>query len=832
MSELASIEQHLRRRFFLDGQRLIFWNDAKNEYGSDLDQLDIPDVNIVRVENNECALKYRLLKREPRSRFLVYRAGPAPRDIDNWLLDLELANGVFTADRASLIMQELGLTETDHGDVIKSHLRFFDSAKRTQDLKARVAKSDDARTLQAKMVAILIGQKQHSLSEIWRTLLEQNSRGEISAIREIEKHGFSEFHWEGTRKIYGYESDSPSVDDFVLWLFGHAVNNFQSDVPNALRNIRIDFGNLRYDSRFREAYGVLAQRVTQDLDYEQAILTVDFRELIHNDLFDVIDLKIISDLARGVADRTLLSKEVSEWILQRRKGFWFESFEHLYAAIEAAACLLAEIEAVSFTVSTFEDGLTRYQKDWFHTDQLYRQFIYHASRAEYGGPLEELRVQVERFYTNHFLIPLGTEWQRHLDSVDRWHSHQLPSQTRFFANRIEPTISHGNKKIAVIISDALRYEAAEELGSLIRREDRFDAELSAMLSTLPSFTQLGMAALLPHTQLTVLDGDKALVHVDGERSVGTANRAKILESVKGTAVLADDLLGMSREEARDLFRSHQVVYVYHNRIDETGDNAKSESRVFEAVEQTFTEIIELIKKLAAANANNFLVTSDHGFLYQNEGLDESGYLSVAPQGEVIAYRDRRFVLGKGLKADPAFMTFTSDQINLDSELEVQIPKSIHRLRLQGSGSRYVHGGASLQEVVVPVLSITKKRSSDVTQVDVKILAETDVITTGQISIRLFQTQAVSEKVQPRTLKAGLYVGDQLISNEELLSFIHGLEDARERYQSVQLILSKEADGFNGRAVEFRLSEQIPNTSQWRVYAKTMFTLRRSFMLDF
>ncbi|WP_223148989.1 hypothetical protein [Changpingibacter yushuensis] len=47
-----------------------------------------------------------------------------------------------------------------------------------------------------------------------------------------------------------------------------------------------------------------------------------------------------------------------------------------------------------------------------------------------------------------------------------------------------------------------------------------------------------------------------------------------------------------------------------------------------------------------------------------------------------------------------------------------------------------------------------------------------------------------------------------------------------------MLLSQEAEAFNNRAVEFRLEEQIPNTSQWRVYQRVPYTLRRSFTTDF
>jgi len=72
-------------------------------------------------------------------------------------------------------------------------------------------------------------------------------------------------------------------------------------------------------------------------------------------------------------------------------------------------------------------------------------------------------------------------------------------------------------------------------------------------------------------------------------------------------------------------RDHDVIYVYHNRIDATGDKRESEERVFEAVEETLQELIRLIKKLTSANVSNLLVTSDHGFIYQNRAIDESDF---------------------------------------------------------------------------------------------------------------------------------------------------------------------------------------------------------------
>ena len=195
-----------------------------------------------------------------------------------------------------------------------------------------------------------------------------------------------------------------------------------------------------------------------------------------------------------------------------------------------------------------------------------------------------------------------------------------------------------------------------------------------------------------------------------------------------------------------------------------------------------------MKKLANANATNIFITADHGFLFQDEALADTFFLSTKPQGDDIKVINRRYVLGHGLKADNAFATFGAAQLGLESDLEVQIPKSIHRLRLAGGGSRFVHGGATLQEIVVPVLAVNKKRKSDTRLVNVEVWPESDKITTGQVVVRLFQSEPVSDKVQPRTLRAGLYVGETLISNLVNLTFDQTSADKRDRYQSARMLL--------------------------------------------
>lgn len=829
MSEIAGVREHLSRRF--SGERVVFWHDPEAEYAADLERLDLPGIEVVQVANDEYGIKNRLLHLEPTTKFLVYRNGAAPSGVSNWLLDLELAYGVFTADRTSLIQNDLGLTAKGIDDVLHEHEKFFGAAKRVQSLKALVVPDDSPDRLRAKMTAVLLGQLEYSLLELTRAMLIENAAGGDAKFKAVTDQQLDEFYWNGVRNIYGYASPDPSLDDFVLWMFQQAIGGFRSDRPGGLRNIQLDFNSLRFDLRSQSALASLAKRVASNINYASTIENADFRDLVGNDLFEEVDRKIISDLAREVAARTTTAREVAEVVRNRKSSIWVEGYRKLYAAIESGSELLSELSTLSLTISSFEDGLDRYRREWYKIDQLYRQFIYAARTAEYPKPVEDLRAEVEKYYVNKFLYELGNSWQPHVDAADRWRSSVLRPQTAFYPDHVAPITKGGRNKAVVIISDALRYEVADELRSRIRQEDRFEADLDAMLGVLPSYTQLGMAALLPHSKIGhSKDGDPVLV--DGQRTDGSVNRTKVLSAVDGKAIQAEDVLSLSRDELRDLYSQHQVLYVYHNRIDATGDKAGTERQVFEAAEETLRELIDLVKRLTNANATNILVTADHGFLFQDTALADAFYLSTLPQGDDIVTTNRRYVLGRGMKRDPAFRTFEPAQLGLDSDLEVQIPKSIHRLRLAGAGSRFVHGGASLQEIVVPVLTINKKRRSDTRLVNVEVLPESDKITTGQLVVKLFQSEPVSEKVQPRTLRAGLYVGETLISNQPELTFDQESTDKRDRYQNANMLLSQDANLFNNRSVEFRLEERIPNTNQWRTYQKALYTLRRSFASDF
>ena len=826
------ITQALNKLF--DRHRIVFWYDTKQELRSDFESVSLPDVEKLEIANNEYGLKYRVLREAPTQKFLLYKEGSQPAELDNWLLDVQLAHGEFRTDQVAIWLSELELG-LEFAEIAQAHAEFFQAEKRKDALKKWLKPDDTAGQLRLKMLAVCAGSEPR-MDSVVETLLQKLADDRVEGMRLIERCGLDTFLWEQLTRFYGYESTEPSLRDFVIALFKSCYAMSTDGEFNMTGDALVFLKRWKDSRQFESGFEALSAECADVLGIEQDLGKRDFRDLIELDYFRLIDQKIISDLVRAVVGRTVTSGDVALWVRQRRQGHWYDEFRDLYEAIEFGARFIQMLGEANLTMESLADGVQRYSRAWFQLDQLYRKFTYHVRVSGQPSLMEELSKQMENLYSNSYLLKLGDAFQIHVDSSARWEAYPVVQQNTFFEHWVRPFLRK-DKRVCVIISDAMRYEIGDELLSLIRQEDRYSAELEPALSMLPSYTQLGMAALLPNKTLAIADNDTGTVLVDGQSSQGTVNRTKTLQAAlegRGQAIRADEFMQLNRDDSRDMLKGNDVLYIYHNRIDHTGDKMHSEGQAFEAAQQTLDDLIRLIKKLTAANANNLLVTADHGFIYQNRELDESDFLSVPVDGDSILYRDRRFVLGKGLTSSPAFHHFSSAQLGLDGDMEVQVPKSINRLRLKGSGSRFVHGGASLQEVVIPVLKVNKKRQSDVSAVEVDILrGASSVITSGQLAVTLYQSGPVTEKIQPRLLRAGIYTqAGELISDSHELAFDLTSENPRERELQVRFVLARKADEVNGQEVSLRLEEQHSGTSYYKEYKSLSYTMRRSFTSDF
>jgi uncharacterized protein (TIGR02687 family) len=833
---LAKIQNALVREF--ERKRVVFWYDPELVgWEQEFDAVELAGVVKVSVQNNEFGLKHRIVREEPDQKFLLFFRGQAqPADIDNWLLDQLLAYGgkSFSPDRASLALLEAELPE-EFKELTTQHLEFFRSSDRIGKLKELRNPDDTEANVRLKMLAVIC-RAEPTVESILLALLNELAKKKDDRWTHIGKYLLAEFWWKQLAAHFGYMAPNPSLLDFVLCLF-RAVTPLGNSSSLDPRQSQVFLNRWMDSGEYREAFRELSERADSMLNISAALNQMeDVRPLLPVQTYRRIDLKILADLRDGLVSGSLAPAEVRHRSDARGQLHWARydaGIQSLYRALGIAAELVETLPKLDLTIESFDAGLEKYAGTWWKADQLYRKFICQLNASGQRALLEKLVERIEGLYVNEFVSNLAQRWQERVDRCTQWSS-SIPSQRELVPRFLQPQIAEG-RKVFVIVSDALRFEVAREVVENILREERWTADLKPALGVLPSFTQLGMAALLPHKALEFSAEGRGIM-ADGASTVGTEARGRILASGFGgraAAISAEAFLGLnSKTDGRDLAKANDVVFIYHNVIDAVGDKRDTEHRVCSEVESAIEEIIKLLKKAAAMNVSHFVITADHGFLYQNEALAESDFLAIPQPAGVLQYQ-RRFIVAPVVDDDPRLKRFSAAQLGLAGDLQFAFPKGIQRLRLQGSGSRYVHGGTTLQEIVVPVIEVKKLRADDIVRVDVDILRSGQQITTGQVTITFLQSEPAGEKCLPRDLRAGFYSKTGLpISDVRTLKFDSTADDARQRERREQFVFGREADEFNQQEVILRLDEQVPGTAQFAPYREFAFKLRRAFESDF
>ncbi len=816
--------------------RIIFWYDDKKQFSEHFQDLTLDDAEKIEINNNEFAIKYKILRDQKDKKFLLYKADAKPENLNNWLLDVELYSGQFRTDQIALWLVDLGLG-LDFADVIEKYQEFF-SPTRIEKLKSKLSKSDAPSILPFKMMDVICSSGIR-IDEIMESLLSEASEGKDKKYKELVKFGLSNVFWEQVKRNYGYDVDEASIKDFVVTLFKDAYERNFTD-KHYLNSDSLVFMNRWKDSRKHQSVFEYFSKECEDiLKIEEDVINRDFRDLLDLDYFDVIEVHIIRELINEVASRSSSHGDITLWIRNRRQSHWYEKYSNIYEAIDYASKFISYIDKTELNVENLKHGIDIYSTVLFEIDKMYRKFTYHMYESKQVTLLEKLASMVENIYTNNYLIKLGDNWQAHIDNMTQWNFTDNIMQKDFYKKFVQPTLDK-NGKIYVIISDALRYEIAHEFVGIIRQEDMFEAKISPIVSMLPSYTQLGMASLLPNTSIQLTGDDSGTVIVDDINARST-NREKILKSYVSNSmtISAKEFLSMTKTQdygTREVVRDNDVVYIYHNIIDHEGKQ-ETEDTVFRAAEECLNELKQIVRKLTSANATNIIVTADHGFLYQFKSLQDSDFSSNSADGEEILYLDRRFVIGKNLDNHQSFKKFTEKELGLSGELETLIPKSINRLRKKRSSSKFVHGGASLQEIVVPVVQINKKRKTDIENVDVSVISgQSSIISSGQISVTFYQQESITDKLLSRILKVGIYSKDGiLISDVHTLNFDLKTDNPREREMKVRFLLSSNSDDYNNQEVFLKLEKisPAPETSHDKFYGDGVkYTLRKSIKSDF
>lgn len=814
----------------IDKYGRVFWYDDGGQMQQFALSLELPGVEVLTLQNNAFSLKYRMLKGEqPERGFIIYSPEAKPVDEDNWLLDLQIASAPFSADMGSLYAAECGIPMELKEKAVDSHLDFFRTVQNRSRLTARLRQGMDVSQIERQMIAVIC-KAEPTYDQITLALASEEFNGNTDIHDKLQQCGLLDIYWNDIDQIFGY-SGQHKVKDLMIVLFNDDMR-FKLEGGTLHNEAHIFMRDWRDSRQYGELYKQWAALLETELGISSQIKGYDIEQLCQVDTFPCVDTVIAQYLHMEVQNGTMSVEKMEAIVDDREHKLFFNEAAHTIKALLEARRMVENIDSKmnGLIINSIEEGFQMYCRDLYTIDMHYRHYFREEKQAESKTLLSSITEMIQRKYTNGFLLELAKKWQPVVDSMNKWRIDRVIDQRDFYDYYVSPFVSK-RTKVFVIISDALRYETMVELEQRIAQVSRMATVMKpAMLSTLPSYTQLGMAALLPNHQLSY-DKHQDEVFADGLSTKGTSSRQKVLEQrvPNSLAISAKDFLEITTPKT--YFRDYDLIYIYSNKIDFVGDKRETEGEVFKATEEEFEHIVKIVELIRNGNGSNILITSDHGYLYQNEQLDESEFVDFKVMGDIIA-DTRRFVIGNNLQPGNAVKTWNSEDVGLKEGRQIQIAKAMNRMRKQGSGSRFVHGGSMPQEIAVPVLHVNIKKNADVSQVDVDVLNKHAKLTTNSQTISFYQTDAVSEKIKEITLRIGFYdANGTLISDSATMVFDSENADSTQREQKHVFVFKNQLSSLNGQEVTLKMEKQVQGTEQFAPYKEMAFKVSVMFQAE-
>ena len=821
-------------RLFEDGNRLVFWNDAGGEFTAEVDTLTLPGVKVLRLDQTPTLHAKVLLEGEPLARWLIYAPAPVPEPANDWLLDARLRGKAFSADTASMQLDELGLASRAMQGHLKLRAKFLRAKDRVERLKRWVEPHDTAQDLDRKMLAVAVRAETTDAAGIFVKVFASLAAEGVDLtivpkpLAELAGLELEEAFWSLAEREFGYAPDASDTPDLRGLLYSILATDFCNTVgttPPALAHFVIkDRARAAHASVFASrwrsdmanyaSYDQLSHTVADELHVTGLLGHLQAEHLVEVMTFEAVEKRVIADLkGRILAASGANMDTVREFMARRRDGHWANpllagasdntrALSASYDALEAAAAFM-ELQAKhsqGFSFVNAAAAVQAYATELYRFDQLYRAFMRATEAVEPMGwsLLHELRDRMEDAYSGWFVAQLSSAWDGVMEGASgllkRWQLPDVPNQQQFHERFVLPSYAGGAKRVYVVISDAFRYEAAEELTRALNSRNRVKARLEPMLGVLPSYTTLGMASLLPHKALAYKSNATLDVTVDGLPCATLEQRSAVLARHGGVAIGRDALMEKGKVGGREFVKPYELVYVYHDRIDAIGDKRTTEGKTFEATEQAIKELQEVVGFIVNnLNGSTVFVTADHGFLYQESALEEADRSTVEEGMPGVLKSKKRYILGRGLWPMPnAWQGNTAATAGTDpgdGSVDFLVPKGAGRFHFVG-GARFVHGSAMPQEIVVPVV-IVKEGDTEKTRtktVDVSQLGSSNRIVTNKQRFEFIQTEAVSDKVLPVTLVFSIRDGDQPVSDEQAVTFESTSSMMDERKRSVMLTL--------------------------------------------
>jgi uncharacterized protein (TIGR02687 family) len=756
--DYAGAKAELERLFLeqSDHRKIIFWYDAAQNFKENIEHDTFANCRVLINDKNDFAIKKIVEMDDQTSNLLIYVPYERPADKDNWLLDILMYSKEYHADTVELTMRRLGLQNPDFRRVVAKHERFFDNIARVKKLASYIPINDEMREIEFKtaMMATLVKANHKSIEGV---LIELFFDEDGSKYNEIKNYGFEDYLWERISDSYNYDGKQ-SIELLIKKFLMTAMMEQRVSLPNLASRYTqyIIEGNGKTDAKFfvdrlkqDKRYEVFQNKMALELCIEEMLISRSVTDINEADVFECIDCHIIkfisTSLANGSFDYDIFEKVINN----RRNSIWFDKHNYEYEFLISVIHFSRIVDKPILSGLDAENYIKNYINEYYKVDYYYRHIIenYKAVLDPYEE-FSKLANRIDDIYANQFLSKLGDVYSDALLKKNgQWSFLGYKNICDFYMmlQRIQ------FKKMFVIISDGLRYEIASELMEEIKKDASLSGSvnLDCAVSGLPSETRFGMASLLPNKKIQY--SDKAIL-VDGMSTNSILARDAILKTknVSYGAIRYEDINSFSRDQLREYMKDRSLVYIYHDLVDNAGEH--NENKVFEVTQQAIKEITTLIKKLYNnLQISNFFVVADHGFIYRRGQIDASN-----KYGDIVSFKatetSKRFLITDDQSCNVAYTLEFPLKCSEDEKYKVIVPRSYDLYKTQGGGIQYVHGGASLQETIVPILHISELRSSKLKEipsfVGVRLKTVNRKVTNRSFTLEFEQYEKVEDKKLP------------------------------------------------------------------------------------
>lgn len=769
--DLQNIQEQLNSEFVKLETRIIFWFDDKGDYENEVSELQLETANLHVLDgNNWFYSKWLLHEYDPDGKYLVYASFSKPSDVENPLAEIYHYSVPYYTDRVSQMAQEIGIDNR-----LKEHMakysNFWKNKNRIEKFKELGIDHYSTETIDIGLIAVLVDVKTPSFEEIVKQIIL--SEGD-EYLKILETYGLLQSYWDLCKKYFGYNVNKPNMNDMASsMIVTYAASTLRSTIPDSMKiyilkkrnDIVVFVRNIMDNILYQRNYDKLADKVDKTLCFVRKIDenlkkdaekdTASLADILSCDAFSGLDC-ILIDWILDKLNHEILDSEIDGLNIARiaeqrtSKAFHYgKEYQNEYNAIKYAYLLMKSINALE-APNKPEELVKKYQIDMYLIDSYYRWFYYAFDQIADNEKFMEVRERVENIYSNTYLQKTVPKWNNIFEDKSI-HTLGLVKQTDFYNHYLRAY--EGKDRVIVIISDALRYECAKELMYKFEMDEKCDAKMEAMLGVLPSVTSVGMASLLPHNEINV-DANMN-VTVDGNSCGDMASRDKVLKAknIDNVAVSFDDIAKANKQTVRELLQGKKVIFVYHNQIDSRGDKSSSENEVFNACAEAIDEIFKLIKKLTGdISATKYVITADHGFLYKRDKLQE--FDKVSYPKDICTYTNKRFLLTTENLNEQGIVSRAMTYLNKLNNLFVATPIGTDIFKVAGGGQNYVHGGSSLQEMLVPVVEVkTTKGKMETDFVDVILTTVSRKVTNLTTYFDFIQTEKMSDVMKGRSIVA-------------------------------------------------------------------------------